>query len=54
MTEEKASGAMVRGGENAGDKHFFPFSHNVFYPVGHCLTHSHTKTPFDAPGKHAF
>ena len=43
---------------------FFPFSHFLLYVTFkllsgtafiHCgLTHSHTMTPFDAPGKEAF
>ena len=53
---------IVGKGEIAGDQHFHLFQ-NCFqkascqgpFKSGLCsLTHSHTMTPFDAPGKQAF
>ena len=37
---------------NEGKGEIFPFSHIVFKAF--FLSHSHTMTPFDAPGKQAF
>ena len=54
---------IVKNGENDGYKHFLlshifkrplPWGHQKSGLCGKELTHSHTVTPFDAPGKLAF
>ena len=55
LVSEKLKKNIVGTGENAANQHFLLFVQyfQLFLPQS-CLTHFHTMTSFDAPGKQAF